>query len=159
MQLHVDFDDNLIRRYVGRGKSPIFTIYWTQDQVAYPEDQWLDAGSVILSWWLVAAKSLLEGAVEADFDFMDGPFRLKARRSGASLYVSADDQPWQWPTPMGTFINELLRATKQVQQELDRLGVSDTEKLQDGTRRLRSAMSNAKKKAIGSHAPVVKHVA
>ncbi len=158
MQLYVDFDDDLIRRYVDRGSNPIFTIYWTQDGVAYPADQWLDFGSVILSWWLAAAKSLLEGAVEAELDFMDGPFRLKASRAGNLLYVSADDQSWHWRPTMEAFAAELLRAANQVLRKFNDLGISDQEGLQIGSQHLRSALSQAKARAVGSRAVVAERV-
>jgi len=159
MKLHVDFDDDLVKRYMERGRSPVFTIYWTQDQVAYPEDGWMDFGSVILSWWLVAAKSLLGGMAEADLPFMDGPFRLKAHLIGNLLYVSADDQSWQWHIPMVAFVNELLKGANQVQRKFDELGVFDEEGLQDGARSLRIAMSSATTTAAGSRTVQVEHVA
>ena len=159
MNLNIGFDDALIKKYVGRGRSPIFTIYWTQDQAAYPEEQWLDFGAVLLSWWLIAARSLLEGAAEAELSFMDGPFRLKARRVGNLLYVSADDQPWQWRTPLETFVAELLRATSQVQQKFLDLGVPDREGLQVGVEQLRAAMSRAKAGAVVSRTVVAERVA
>lgn len=159
MNLNIGFDDGSIKKYVGRGRSPIFTIYWTQDGVAYPEEQWLDFGSVLLSWWLVAAKSLLDGATEAELPFMDGPFRLKVRRIGNLLHVSADDQPWQWRTPLETFVAELLRATSQVQQKSLDLGVPDREGLQVGVEQLKAAMSRAKAGAVVSRTVVAERVA
>ncbi len=159
MNLNIGFDDGSIKKYVGRGRSPIFTIYWTQDGVAYPEEQWLDFGSVLLSWWLVAAKSLLDGATEAELPFMDGPFRLKVRRIGNLLHVSADDQPWQWRTPLKTFVAELLKATSQVQQKSLDLGVPDREGLQVGVEQLKAAMSRAKAGAVVSRTVVAERVA
>lgn len=158
MKLHVDFDDDLIKKYVKRGSSPIFTIYWIQDQVAYPENQWLDFGSVILSWWLVAAKSLLEGATEAELPFMDGPYCLEVRRFGNQLYVSANDQSWQWRTPIENFVEELLRATREVLRKFDELSVSDKEGLQAGVQHLNIARSEVKIKANVKHAVVAERV-
>ena len=154
MKLFVYFDDDLIRKYVKRGSHPVFSIYWTQDQIAYPEERWLDFGSVVLSWWLVAAKSLLEGATEAEFSFMDGPFQLQSRRIGSLLYITAGPQSWQ--TSIETFVSELLRAVTEVKRKFAELGISDKEGLQIGARDLEIAMSEAKK--LNSTRSVVQHV-
>ncbi len=144
MKLCVDFDDALIEKCVRRGSNPLFTIYWKRGEAAYPEEQWLDFGSVIIGWWLVAAKSLLEGAVEAELLFMDGPYRVKARRVGTMVHFSADKETWVWRTPIDTFVSELLNAAEKVQQKLVGLGVSDQESLRTGARSLRTAASQAK---------------
>ncbi len=144
MELCVDFDDALIKKYVRRGSNPLFTIYWQQGEAAYPEEQWLDFGSVIIGWWLVAAKSLLEGAVEAELPFMDGPYRIKAHRIGTMVHFSADKEAWVWRMPIDAFVAELLRAADKVQQKLVNLGVSDEESLRAGTRSLKFAVSQAK---------------
>ena len=78
---------------------------------------------MVLGWWLAAAQSLLGGVTEAELPFMDGPFRLKATLIGNLLYVTADDQSWQWRTPIIAFASELLRAAEQVQRKFDELGV------------------------------------
>ncbi len=144
MKLCVDFDDALIEKYARRGSNPLFTIYWKQGDAAYPEEQWLDFGSVIIGWWLVAAKLLLEGAIQAEFPFMDGPYRLKAHRTDNMVHFSADKEAWVWRTPIDTFVTELLDAADKVQQKLVDLGISDQESLQAGIRLLRTAASQAK---------------
>lgn len=149
MKLCVDFDDALIEKYVRRGSNPLFTIYWKQGEAAYPEEQWLDFGSVIIGWWLVAAKSLVEGAAEAEFPFMDGPYRVKAGRFGNMVHFSADKEAWVWRTSIDILVSELLNAAEKVQQKLTSLGASDQESLRSGTRSLRTAMSKAKLKTIG----------
>ena len=158
MKLCVDFDDALIERYVRRGGNPLFTIYWKQGGAAYPEEQWLDFGSVIIGWWLVAAKSLLDGAVEAEFPFMDGPYRLKAHRFGNVVHFSADKEAWVWRTPIDTLVSELLNAAEKVQQKLSGLGVSDQESLRVGTRSLRTAMSQAKPELVGRSTVTAEHI-
>ena len=145
MKLSLYFDDDLIRKYVKRGSRPLFGIYWTQDQIAFPEEKWLDFGSVVLGWWLVAAKSLLEGATEAELSFMDGPFQMQVRRIGNLLYVSADEQSWKWQIPIEIFVSELLRAVIDVKRKFAELGISDKEGLQVGARDLEIALSEAKK--------------
>ena len=145
MKLHLEFDADLIRKYVNRGASPIFTIYWAQDQIAYPEDQWLDFGSVVLSWWLVAAKSLLTGASEAEFAFMDGPFQLQAQRVGNMLYISADEQSVRWQISIEAFVTELLKAAYEVKRKFADMSIPDEEGLQVGARDLEIAMSEARR--------------
>jgi len=154
MKLNIDFDDALIKKYAGRGRSPLIALYWTHDGQAYPENGWLDFGSVVLSWWLVAAKSLVEGAAEVELPFMDGPFRLMIRSHGNMLSVTSDDYSWQWRTTMESFAFELLTATKHLQNKLTELGMADTEGLQTGVQHLRAAISQAKK-ASAHHRPLV----
>ena len=148
MKLCVDFDDALIEKYGRRGSNPLFTIYWQQGEAAYPEEQWLDFSSVIPDWWLVAAKSLLDGTAEAELSFMDGPYRLKAHRFGSMVHFSADKEAWVARTTLDTFVSELLNAAEKVQQKLAGLGVSDQESPQTGTRSLRTAVSQAKLKTV-----------
>jgi hypothetical protein len=151
MKLHVDFEDALIKKYAERGQSPIFTIYWTEGEAAYPAERWLDFGSVVLSWWLVAAKSLLEGATEAEFSFMDGPYCLRASRIVDLLYFSVDDQSWQGRIPVEVFAAELVKAARQVQNKLAKLNISDKEGLHVGIQHLQSSLSQAKVKTVGKH--------
>ena len=143
MKLCVGFDDALMEKYVRRGSSPLFTIYWQQGEAAYPEEQWLDFGSVILGWWLVAAKSLLEGVAEVKLSFMDSPFHLNVRRDGNLLYVSSDDLAWQCRTPIEAFVFELVAAANLVQQKFAELNVPDAEGLQEGIERLTVAKARA----------------
>ena len=157
MKLCVDFDDALIERYVRRGGNPLFTIYWKQGGAAYPEEQWLDFGSVIIGWWLIAAKSLLDGAEEAEFPFMDGPYRMKAHRLGNMVHFSADKEVWMWRTPISTFMAELLNAADTVQQKLAVLG-SDQESLQTGTRLLRATILQAKPRLVSRPTVTAEHV-
>lgn len=145
MKLCVDFDDALIEKYVRRGSNSLFTIYWQQEEAAYPEEQWLDFGAVILGWWLVTAKTLVEGALEAEFLFMDGPYRLNAHRFGNQLHFSAEGEAWLWRVSTETFVSELLEAAAEVKRKFSELGISDKSGLQVGGRKLEIAMSEAKK--------------
>ena len=143
MKLKIDFDDDLIKKHVERGISPVFTIYWAQDQVAYPEIQWQGVSSVILSWWFRSAKSLLEGVAEVELPFMEGSCRLTVRRDGTLLYVSSRDVEWEWRITIEDFISELVAAANLVLQKFAQLDVPDTEGSQvglyDGIKQLRVA--------------------
>ncbi len=158
MNLCVNFDDELMKRYTERQSSPLFTIYWTHEGAAYPEEQWLDFGSVLLSWWLMAAKSLLEGAAEADLSFMDGPFSLQARSLGNMLSVTASDQSWRWSVPIDVFVAEILRAADKVQQKFTQLGIPDRDGLKIGAQQLKIVASQARTKVIQHRSGVVEPV-
>ena len=132
MKLNVDFDDEVIKECVKWGRNPVFTIYWAQDQDAYPEIQWQGVGLVILSWWYIAAKSLLAGVAEVELPFKEGPFRLNVRRDGILLYVSPGDIDWEWRITIEDFISELVAAVSLVLQKFAQLNVPDTEGLQEG---------------------------
>ena len=156
MKLCVDFDDALIEKYVRRGSNPLFAIYWKQGETTYPEEQWVDFGSVVLGWWLVAARLLVEGAPEAEFLFMDGPYRLNARRFGNQLHFSAEGEAWLWRVSTETFVSELLEAAAEVKRKFSELGISDKGGLQVGAGKLEIALSEAKK--INSTRSIVQHV-
>ena len=155
MRLHVSFDDSLIKKYVERGSSPLFTIYWTHEGMAYPEDQWMDFGSVILSWWLVAARSLLESAAKADFLFMDGPYCLEIRRVNDRVYVSAEDSSVQWQISTEDFAAELLRVADTIQKKFAELGISDKEGLEIGVQKLKNALAQGSRS--GTRPVLVSH--
>ncbi len=44
----------------------------------FPSAGWSDFVVVISSWWLVALEELVQGTVESDLLFMDGPYRIAA---------------------------------------------------------------------------------
>lgn len=158
MNLHVSFDDELLKKYTERNSSPLFRIYWTNAGTAYPEEQWQDFGSVVLSWWLVAAKSLLGGAAEADLFFMDGPFSLQARVLGNRLSITADDQSWRGSISTDVFIREILKAADKVQQKFSQLGIPDRDGLKVGVQQLKAAASQARTKAIQHRSSVVEQI-
>lgn len=141
MKLIVGFDDSILKQSAERGRNPLFTLYWTQGQQAYPEPQWVDSGSVVLGWWLASARTLLEGAAEADFSFMEGPYNLTARRFGNQVTVIDAEQAWNIKVPLQGFLAELLSATDQVLRKFAELGIDDQNGLQAGMRQLQAAVS------------------
>lgn len=154
MKLHVDFDEELMSRYHRRGASPFFTIYWTHSQEAYPNEDWLDFGSVIIGWWLIAATSLLHGALEEEFLFMDGPYALAVRPFGNQYHISMQGRSELWKVERTSFMNELLSAANQTVAKLNELQIPDKEGLQIGIRELKIALSEQKARA--NTAPTVK---
>lgn len=141
MELHVGFDDELMCRYHRRGASPLFTIYWTHGQEAYPEEGWVDFGSVVLGWWLVAAKSLLSGSGQESLLFMDGPYELSVRPVGNLFHISMTGRSEAWKVDQTSFIHELLSAASQATTRLHELGIPDSEGLQIGIRELKAVFS------------------
>ena len=153
MKLIVDFDNALMKQSAAQGRSPLFSIYWMHEwmheQTAYPEAQWLDCGSVVLSWWLVSARALLEGAAEADFSFMEGPFSLTVRRLGNQVTITDPEQTWNTKAPLQGFIGELLTATNQVLGKFAEIGINDQNGLKTGMRQLQATLSQANN-AVGT---------
>ncbi len=141
MKLIVDFDDALMKQSAERGRNPLFMLYWMQGQQVYPEQKWVDSGSVVLSWWLFSARALLEGAAEADFSFMEGPFSLTVRRLGNQVTITDAEQTWNTKVVLQGFIAELLTATNQVLRKFAELGIDDRNGLQAGMRQLQTALS------------------
>ena len=143
MKLVVDFDDLILKQSAKGSKNPLFTLYWTQGEQVYPEPQWIDSGSVVLSWWLVSARALLEGATKADFSFVEGPFSLTARRLGNQLTVTDTAQTWNTKVLTHRFVSELLTATEQVLRKFAELGIEELNGLRTGMRQLQIASSEA----------------
>ena len=141
MTLHLDFDEQIMRRYYDRGAPLLFYIHWIHGHIAYPSKDWMDFGVVIVDWWLAAAKRLLEGATEEELPFMDGPYRMFLRREANMLRVLTKDAPGDWTVPTEEFIDELMGAAATIGVELARLGISqdDQKGLQKGTADLKEA--------------------
>lgn len=141
MKLHIEFDDILLRKYQARGANPVFSIYWEHNGVTYPEVGWIDFGSIILSWWLVAATSLLNGSRAEEFLFMDGPYQLDVRAINDVYHISGSGSNLDWRIPRETLVRELLVATQHVSAKLRELGISDDAGLEQGSRYLEKAAS------------------
>lgn len=141
MKLIVSFDDLILKQSAERGRNPLFTLYWTQGQQVYPEQKWVDSGSVVLSWWLVSARILLEGAAEADFSFMEGPFSLTVRRLGNQVTITDTEQTWNTKMLLHGFVSELLTVTDQVLRKFAELGINDQNGLRVGMRQLQFTLS------------------
>lgn len=157
MKVQLRFDDDLIRKYVQREADPFFGIYWLHNGIAYPEEGWLDFGSVILGWWLMAATSLLRGSLEEEFLFMDGPYALSVRPLGNQYHISMEGRSELWKVERSSFMNELLSAANQTVAKLNELQIPDKEGLQIGIRELKAALAEQEARAHTS--PTVKQYA
>lgn len=141
MKLETDFDDALMNKYSRRGAEPIFGIYWTHNGVSYPEKGWIDFGSIVLDWWLIAATALLNSSREEDFVFMDGPYRLSVRSVGDLFHVSMSDTPDPWKVSQELLVGELLSGAKRVRAKLAELQIPDNTGLEIGIKELSMAVS------------------
>ena len=139
MKLHIDFDNALVLKHYN-GSPHFFTIYWTSGQDAYPEEAWMDFGEVVLSWWLVTARQLVDGAQGGDLFFMDGPFRLRLSAVGDKITVSAADLDRPWRVTLDDLVLELLTGAKCIQSRLEEQGLADKEGLQAGVIQLETAI-------------------
>lgn len=106
----------------------------------------MDFGTVILGWWLVAARQLVEGVQDDDLTFMDGPFRLKARSLANQITFSAPDLGPPWQVAQETFVAELLAGVKRVQSKLQELGITDKEGLRVGVTQLERAIAEQQRR-------------
>lgn len=102
------------------------------DDESYPDDYWLDFGSIVLGWWIVSATKLLSGEGYQQFPFMDGPFGLTVRHSGDLLYITGKQLEKEWMVPLHTFITEIIQASETVIEKLTSLNISDNENLVGG---------------------------
>jgi len=128
MEIKVAFDEERMRRYHDRGSPLFFGIHWARQEEAYPADNWLDFGAVILGWWLGAAAKLVEGSTEQKFSFMDGSFSLTARREGDLLRITGETEPVAWTIPLEEVTAAVIRAANEVHRELLRLDMAIEER-------------------------------
>lgn len=145
MELCTRFDDELIQEYVARDAKPIFTIYWEHEGRAYPADDWIDFGTVILDWWLIHAESLIRDGTPARLDFMDGPYCLHITRFGQVLRIEAEIHEFVWECTLQEFIKSMRTATWSVIRRLDDLGLEEHDRywLEHGLRKLTEAIGVA----------------
>lgn len=55
-------------------------IYWEHNGMVYPHERWSDYCIIVLEWWTVRLKEIMEGVEKVDLPFMDGPYRISVNR-------------------------------------------------------------------------------
>ena len=140
MHLHLKFEIPWLLKYEKRGKSPIFKIFWEINGEFYPEEEWVDNGSIILSWWLVALEKILEGSKNEDLVFMEGPYRLKLRvnHKERTITVGTGKQPNILESQIDAVVGEVLGAARTTISKFEELNIAqaDREDLMEGIRRV-----------------------
>lgn len=48
--------------------------------MVYPHERWSDYCIIVLEWWTVRLKEIMEGVEKVDLAFMDGPYRISVNR-------------------------------------------------------------------------------
>ncbi len=154
MKLNLTFDQGLMETYAQRKANPLFVIYWTHNTEVYPDEGWEDFGTVILSWWLTAAKDLLAGVHEVELDFMDGPYALTVRSVDETLSISAPELKTTWVVPKHDFVWQLISAAEVVVEKLAELSLPDTNGIEEGMVSLRIDATAAPRRKIPTSAGV-----
>lgn len=129
MRVVVDFDENLLIRNSTMSTSSIFNIWFEHEDVIYPNPGWSDFGAVILGWWLVTARKLLQGELQGDFPFMDGPYSLKVIRlfSSGMVQITFRGLTDVWEVELTEFVLAISEAAKRTHHVLTTLNIHHQE--------------------------------
>src|SRR5437588_5592384 len=116
MNLRITFDDALLLRYDRRGASASFGICWEHEGTWYPSPNWIDFGAVILDWWMIAARNLMQGERRQELYFMDGPFRLilTLLKDGTTVVCTDPKESLHWIFTLNELITQLRNASMEV---------------------------------------------
>lgn len=130
MQIVLGFDEDLLRRYDGRGASLFFRIALEHGGEYYPAEDWWDFGAVIVDWWMLATVRLLQGAPEGKFTFMDGPYVVDVRRMAASrtFELIPEHRDVRWLVPYAEVGRALIKAAQAIVAECERMGVGERDR-------------------------------
>lgn len=129
MKLILDFNDDLIRECEGRKSSPLLGICWEHDGLYFPDREWRDFGSVIVGWWLVSLRKLLDGSPRQDLRFMDGPHRLNVRLLGDGTIVRCrfDKLAAPYDLPIDLLVDNVQTAAGEIRERFALLNVAGSE--------------------------------
>lgn len=125
MKINVEFDDSQLLRYEeGKGQL-LFEVTMQEGSSEYPMPHWSDFGYVVLGWWRGTIIRLIEGENEDEFDFMDGPYCVKAkycRKTGEVQLIPLDESAQEegivWTTTITELITQLIQALYKTCKEL-----------------------------------------
>lgn len=93
--VHLDLDSLTV---TGTGR--VVGCIWLQlGHQEFPEVGWFDFPTTLLSWWLGAVESVVEGnSTRVELRFMDGPFALVLERTSEAVHAT--------PTRLGELVSE-----------------------------------------------------
>jgi hypothetical protein len=134
VEIKVAFNDSQLARYrAGKGQL-LFEVTMQDGSTEYPMPHWSDFGYVVLGWWHNAIIQLIEGEKESEFDFMDGPYCVKARHNKKNgevqlipLDESAQEEGIIWTTTITELTTQLIQALDKACQELKRRQLGERE--------------------------------
>lgn len=154
MNLKMTFDEEMMRRYDSRGSELLFNICWVHEKLAYPSEDWLDFGGVIMGWWLVAAVNLLKGEPTERFVFMDGPYAFDAKWLDInSLTITFCNSEHHWTVPANQFFQELIQGATIICKEFIRIGTGGETRLsiEKGLDELKHLLEQRNKLSMGEN--------
>jgi hypothetical protein len=127
MKIFTGFDDAVLAQYEHRGSSAYFKIYCQEGGKCYPSKLWMDFGTVILGWWIVAVTKLAHGESPQELRFMDGPYclTLELSKDGCALMCSNTKDSIYWEIDFLSFVSELKLAAHKVIRHLSNVGVDE----------------------------------
>ena len=105
-------------------------VYWESEGVCFPDAHWNDIVSVLAIWWLQSVKRLEHGETQVRFEFMDGPYVVRCRRTGSLLsgeFVENKQRELiigQWSAPLADVSREVRRFASKVLRFCDEKQIS-----------------------------------
>jgi hypothetical protein len=131
MKIVTNFDDEYMRKLDISGRSMFFTFFVSDDNVFYPSYRWMDFGGIVLGWWHTSVCRLLSGNKSERFLFMDGPYKLVAKKqsnlSKNTLKIADPENIVCVNTSMYSFAHEIIRASRMVADKYRSLNVAKNE--------------------------------
>lgn len=129
MRICVTIDEAAVRQYDAEDRPLVFGIYWEHEALCYPDRVWTDFGTVLMGWWIGAARRLADGAEQEVFYFMDGPFALHARRDTrtGSVTIEPRGEKVVWRASVQELIGALAGAAEEIREVLQRHGIAPSQ--------------------------------
>ncbi len=128
MVIRLFFPDDLIRSFDHRGMTPPIGIYCEHDGACYPDEAWVDSGTIVLGWWLSAVDRLQSGSPGEELSFMEEPYALQVVREGTLASIALRGSSIRWTTTPAALVEAVVAASKLVVERLDRLDVAASER-------------------------------